>query len=169
MRGNRDASRSVFVAGDNGRKMWGRRLVGPVQQPRNAPTPTSSALNPVVAVIRDEVNLVPRAIFRSQREGREPILSGMNLAELESKVMQLSEEERREFAAWFYDHEDQIAGPAPAEDDDLSDGQKAELTRRLREIEQHPELLVPFAESDVKTMFAEFADARSKATSARQG
>lgn len=136
---------------------------------RDAVERLSFAKAAVAAIRLAEVNGISRPIFRSQREGREPILSGMNLAELESKVMQLSEEERREFAAWFYDHEDQIAGPAPAEDDDLSDGQKAELTRRLREIEQHPELLVPFAESDVKTMFAEFADARSKATSARQG
>jgi len=93
----------------------------------------------------------------------------MNLAELESKVLQLPEEERRKFASWFYDHEDEIAGPASAEDNDLSSGQKAELTRRFMEIEQHPEMLVPFEESDVKTMFAEFADARSKAPSARQG
>ncbi len=93
----------------------------------------------------------------------------MNLAELESNVLQLSEKERRKFASWFYDHEDEIAGPELANEDDMSDAQKAELTRRLREIEQHPETLVPFAEADVKTMFQEFADARSKATSTGQG
>ena len=93
----------------------------------------------------------------------------MNLAELESKVMQLPAEERREFASWFYEHEDEIAGPEADEESDLSEGQKAELLRRLREIEEHPERLVPFAEAEVKTMFAEFADARAQATPTRPG
>src|SRR5437867_3803574 len=77
--------------------------------------------------------------FANERSGTES--PGMNLAELESKVLQLPEEERREFAAWFYEHEDEIAGPASAEAHALSDEQKAELTRRLLEIEQHPEML----------------------------
>lgn len=93
----------------------------------------------------------------------------MNLADIESKVLQLSAEERREFVAWFYEHEDEIAGTDRAEDGDLSQEQKAEVMRRLREIEEHPERLVTFGEDDVKTMFAEFAHARSEATSARQG
>lgn len=93
----------------------------------------------------------------------------MSLAEIESKVLQLSARERREFVAWFYEHEDQIAGVERAEDGDLTQEQKAELTRRLREIEEYPERLVPFGEDDVKEMFAEFAHARPEATSARQG
>ena len=93
----------------------------------------------------------------------------MNVAELTSEVLQLPAEERREFASWFYEHEEQIAGPVAGEDSDLTGDQKAELTRRLLEIEQQPEMLVPFEEADVKTMFAEFAEARSQATSARQG
>ena len=109
------------------------------------------------------------ALFHSQTDSGKPTLPAMNLAELESKVLQLTDGERREFAEWFYAHEDEIAGPFPKDVEDLSDAQKALLVRRLREIEQNPEMLVPFAEADVKTMFAEFADARSQATSARQG
>lgn len=93
----------------------------------------------------------------------------MSLAEIEKTVLQLSKEERQEFASWFYQHEDQIAEPVPEEGDDLAEEQRRELMRRLEEMEQHPERLVPFEEADVKTMFAEFADARSQASSARQG
>ena len=32
----------------------------------------------------------------------------MSLAEIENKVLQLSEEERRQFVSWFYDHEAEI-------------------------------------------------------------
>ena len=93
----------------------------------------------------------------------------MSLTEIESKVLALSEEERRQFVSWFYEHETEIAGPAEDGEDDVSDEQKAELTRRLKEIEEHPEILVPFDESDVVKMFEEFAHARAQKSSARQG
>ena len=93
----------------------------------------------------------------------------MSLAEIENKVLALSEEERRQFVSWFYEHEAEIAGPTADEDDDLSDEQKAELTRRLKEIEEHPEILLPFEESDVVKMFEEFAHERAQKTPARQG
>jgi len=93
----------------------------------------------------------------------------MSLAEIESKVLALSEEERRQFVSWFYEHEDEIARPAVDGNDDLSDEQKAELTHRAKEIEEHPEILESFEESDVVKMFEEFAHARAQKTPTRQG
>ena len=78
-------------------------------------------------------------------------------------------EERRQFVSWFYDHEAEIADTGTDTDDDLSDEQKNELTRRSEEIEAHPEILVPFDESDAVKMFEEFAHARAQKAPARQG
>ena len=89
------------------------------------------------------------------------------LAELEQQVLRLSEKERRQFAAWFYHHEAELAGATADSEDDLSDEQKAELTRRLKEIEEHPEILVPFEVEDFDRMSQEFADERAQRTSAR--
>lgn len=93
----------------------------------------------------------------------------MSLAEIENKVLRLSEEERRQFASWFYEHEAEITGRATEGDDGISDGQKAELARRLEEIEERPEILVPFEEGDVVKMFEEFAHARDQKAPTRQG
>lgn len=77
----------------------------------------------------------------------------MSLAEIESKVLALSEDERRQFVNWFYDHEREIVGPAPAsgqDEDGLSAEQVAELQRRLKEADEHPERLQPWDESLVR-------------------
>jgi hypothetical protein len=63
----------------------------------------------------------------------------MSLAEIERKVLQLSEEERRQFANWFYRNEDRIL-PADSKehqtpDEDLSPEVMAELVRRRRELD----------------------------------
>jgi hypothetical protein len=39
---------------------------------------------------------------------------------------------------------------------------------RLKETDEHPELLEPFEEADVERMFKEFAHARAQKTSARK-
>jgi hypothetical protein len=62
----------------------------------------------------------------------------MSLAEIETKVLHLSEQERRQFAQWFYAHEAEIAGPWTEEEEEeaeLSDELKAELVRRRRELD----------------------------------
>jgi hypothetical protein len=63
----------------------------------------------------------------------------MSLAEIEQKVIALTAEERRQFAAWFYRNEDRIL-PADSEEDqvadeDLSPEVMAELVRRRRELD----------------------------------
>lgn len=91
----------------------------------------------------------------------------MSLAEIETKVLALSGAERRQFVSWFYEHEDEIVGSDEAREGGLSEEQKAELTRRLKEIEEHPEILVPFDAADFDRMAQGFADERAKRTSAR--
>lgn len=64
----------------------------------------------------------------------------MSLAEIEKKVIELPEDERRQFAAWFYRNEERFL-PADPEgdevaDDDLSPEVMAELVRRRRELDR---------------------------------
>jgi hypothetical protein len=94
----------------------------------------------------------------------------MSLAEIETKVLHLSEQERRQFAQWFYAHEAEIAGPWTEEEDEdaeLSDELKAELMRRLKEIEGNPEILETFDLEAFDRMTKELVDERAQATSAR--
>ncbi len=44
----------------------------------------------------------------------------MSLAEIEKQVLELSEEERRQFAAWFYRNEGKIL-PPPLDDEEGGD------------------------------------------------
>lgn len=92
----------------------------------------------------------------------------MSIEQIESEILRLPEEQRREFARWFFDHEAEILGEADeGREDDLSDEEKAVLQGRLKEIEAHPEILVPFDEKDLMQMFDEFAHARAQKTSTR--
>lgn len=68
----------------------------------------------------------------------------MSVEQLEQSVMQLSEAERRQFARWFYEHEPQLVNP-PADEEEIHPEVKAELLRRLQEIDEHPERLEPWA------------------------
>jgi hypothetical protein len=62
----------------------------------------------------------------------------MSLAEIEKQVLNLSQEERREFVAWFYRNESEIL-PAPSGGDEESGTilpeVMAELLRRRQELE----------------------------------
>ncbi len=94
----------------------------------------------------------------------------MSLAEIETKVLQLSEQERRQFAQWFYAHEAEIAGPWTEEEEeeaDLSDELKAELMRRLKEIEENSVTLETFDLEEFDRMTKELVDERAQARSAR--
>jgi hypothetical protein len=65
----------------------------------------------------------------------------MTLAEIEQQVLELSEEERRQFAVWFYQNKGRIL-PPPLDDGeggDVSDAIKAELLTRKQEYFDHPE------------------------------
>jgi putative addiction module component (TIGR02574 family) len=66
----------------------------------------------------------------------------MSVAEIEKQILDLPEDERRQLVDWVYDHEREIVGDV--DDDGLSPEQNAELERRLKEIDEHPERLVPW-------------------------
>src|SRR4051794_20515608 len=61
-----------------------------------------------------------RACFDLQSSKVDCRASSMSLAEIEQKVFALTDEERRQFAAWFYRNEDRIL-PADSEEDEVAD------------------------------------------------
>ena len=65
----------------------------------------------------------------------------MSLDQLEQKVLSLPREERRKFARWFYEHENQIVDPR--DDDEISPAVRAEILRRRDEALAHPERMEP--------------------------
>jgi hypothetical protein len=66
----------------------------------------------------------------------------MSLEQLEQAVLKLPREERRRFARWFYENENDILDPQT--DDEISPEVQAILEQRLAEIKDHPELLQPW-------------------------
>jgi hypothetical protein len=76
----------------------------------------------------------------------------MSVEQLESQIRALSPEERRQFADWFDHHRDGLV-----EGDDLSREQTAELQRRRREYDAHPER---FTRMDNKTLDRMFSRVR---------
>jgi hypothetical protein len=62
--------------------------------------------------------------------------------QIEQSVLQLPEGERCRFAIWFYEHEAEILDLK--EDDEIHPEVRAELDRRLQEIQEHPERLQPW-------------------------
>ena len=66
----------------------------------------------------------------------------MSLEQLEQTVMQLPRDERRKFARWFYEHENEIV--EPRDDDEISPAMRAEILRRRDEALAHPERMEPW-------------------------
>ncbi len=66
----------------------------------------------------------------------------MSVEQIEQYVLKLSNEERRHFAQWFYEHENELAGPDAS---NIDPEIKAEILRRDQEADTHPELLEPWA------------------------
>ena len=62
----------------------------------------------------------------------------MSVEQVEKSLLQLPDEERRRFADWFYEHEEQFIG---ADDDQIHPEVKAEILRRREEALAHPERL----------------------------
>ena len=96
----------------------------------------------------------------------------MSLAEIEKQVLALSEEERRQFAAWFHQNEGKILRPEVDEgkrDDDMSEAVKAELLLRKQEYLDHPERFRRVkSEEGLKAYFDEVRDeVRSRLSSSR--
>ena len=62
----------------------------------------------------------------------------MSAEQVEQTLLQLPSEERRRFADWFYEHEDEFVG---VDDDQIHPEVKAEILRRREEALAHPERL----------------------------
>ena len=96
----------------------------------------------------------------------------MSLAEIEKQVLAHSEEERRQFAAWFHQNEGKILPPEVDEgkrDDDLSEAVKAELLLRKQEYVDHPERFRRVeTKAGLKAYFDEIGDeVRARLSSSR--
>jgi hypothetical protein len=88
----------------------------------------------------------------------------MSIEQLESKLMELSPTERRRFARWFYDHEQEILAP---ENDVTSAEVQAEVLRRRDELKARPGLAVPVTDEWFEALKAKLRDARPAQTPAR--
>jgi hypothetical protein len=89
----------------------------------------------------------------------------MSVEQIEASLAAMPVSERLEFARWFDAHRHKLL----PESDEVSPEVRAELELRLKEMDEHPEMLEPFGEEDLERMFKEFADARAQKTSARKG
>ena len=88
----------------------------------------------------------------------------MSLEQLEQTVMRLPREERRQFARWFYRHENEII--EPRDDDEISPAVRAEILRRRDEALAHPERLEPW-EGTMERVKARLDEIRRQKAAAR--
>ena len=70
--------------------------------------------------------------------------------------------ERRQFARWFYEHENQIV--EPREGDEISVATKAEILRRSAELDANPGLAVPVTGEWFEQLKRRLADGTSQAS-----
>jgi hypothetical protein len=106
-----------------------------------------------------------RATFLFAIRDGQSKFQAMSVEQIEAGIRALPPEERAQLVGWFDEHRHELAGEAGG----ISPAVRAELELRLKETDEHPELLEPFEEADVERMFKEIADARAQKTSARQG
>ena len=64
----------------------------------------------------------------------------MSLEQLESSILSLAPEERKQFARWFEEHRHHLVENG----DELTAEQQAEILRRREQALAHPELLEPW-------------------------
>ncbi len=86
----------------------------------------------------------------------------MSIEQLEDQVLQLPRDERRRFARWFYEHENQIV--EPREEDEISAATKAEILRRSAELDANPGLAVPVAVEWFEQLKRRLADGTAQAS-----
>ena len=67
----------------------------------------------------------------------------MSLEQLESSILSLAPEERKQFAQWFEEHRHDLLQGDDA-GDELTAEQQAEILRRRKQALAHPELLEPW-------------------------
>jgi hypothetical protein len=63
----------------------------------------------------------------------------MSVEQVEDAILKMSREERQRFLDWLYEHERELMGP-----DYVHPEVKAEVLRRLEEVNVHPELHQPW-------------------------
>jgi hypothetical protein len=88
----------------------------------------------------------------------------VSVEQIEKSLLQLPREERRQFADWFYRHENEIF--EPHDDDEISPAVKAEILRRRDELDANPGLAVPVADEWFDGLKRKLADARARQASA---
>ena len=88
----------------------------------------------------------------------------MSVEQIEASIRALPPAERAQLVEWFDDHRHELV----AEADNISPEVRAELELRLKEMDEHPELLEPFEEADVERMIQDTVNAHAKKSSARQ-
>ena len=86
----------------------------------------------------------------------------MSIEQLEDQVLQLTRDERRRFARWFYEHENQIV--EQREEDEISAATKAEIFRRSAELDANPGLAVPVNVEWLEQLKRRLADGTAQAS-----
>lgn len=69
----------------------------------------------------------------------------MSVEQIEDTLLRLPPEERRRFARWFYENENEIL--EPQDNDDIGPELRGEILRRRDEALAHPELLEPWGDT----------------------
>ena len=100
--------------------------------------------------------------FRLPAKTPEPSFFLMSIEKLEDQVLQLPRDERRRFARWFYEHENQIV--EPREGDEISVATKAEILRRSAELDANPGLAVPVTGEWFEQLKRRLADGTGQAS-----
>jgi hypothetical protein len=89
----------------------------------------------------------------------------MSVDQLAKNLLRLPREQRRQFADWFYRHENEIF--EPHDKDEISPAVKAEILRRRDDLEANPGLAVPVTGQWFEQLKRKLADARPRQASAR--
>ena len=89
----------------------------------------------------------------------------MSVEQIEKTLLELPSEERRQFADWFFQHENEIIGAQA--DDDIHPSVKAEVLRRRDELAANPGLAEPVTAEWFEKLKHKLADARAAKASAR--
>ncbi len=76
------------------------------------------------------------------------------MEQIKATIESMSASERKKIVRWFDEHRHELIGDAGAADGDLSEAQEAELLRRRREYDEHPERFVSMDKKSLDRMFA---------------
>ena len=82
----------------------------------------------------------------------------MSVEQLEATLLKLPPAERAAFASWFDAHRHELVGAT----DDVSPAAQAELVLRLKEMDEHPEILEPLVRAQVDRYLANSDGATTK-------